>query len=231
MTPFVVRVLGFTELAEIEGSWTDPDFARLFELLGLEGAGELAGGELREMCLLGLQDLKPQAAAALLLTHRLGDELGRGQIQNVSTEMLDEKLWEEYADMPLHERLFHVGSLLHQAFPGSFPEPDAVEARLEITAETAEARRDLAGTPGEPFVVRLLAHGMPDTSPLNRLFGDAVAGAAFPEAASIAWIVEWGAPDGARRELRVLGSGYWLDALRGTKSYGSSARAEPAGRG
>lgn len=234
MTPltnsFHVDVAAFTELAEIEGSWSSPDFVRLLERMEIDDCADLPADELREMCVLSLQDLEPAEAAILLLERRLGDALGKGQIQNIAREMLDEKLWEDYVDFSLHERFFQVGSLLYQAFPRHFPVPDAVEVRLAVAAQDPVGERLLAEPLDESFVVRLLAHGMPESSTLNRLFGDGLAGKAFPEAKSIAWIVK-NEPVAARsNKLVVVGSGYWLDALRETKSYKSSAHADPVRR-
>lgn len=228
---FDVSVLGFAVLEEIEGAWTGEDFARLLERMEFGDTAGLGAEELREMCVMSLQDRKPAAAAALLLEHRLGDVLSKGQIQNISNEMLDEKLWEEYADMPLHERLFHVGSLLHQAFPRVVPVPDAVDVRLEVTAGDAEGAQILAHPLHESFLARLLAEGMPESATLNRLFEDAIRGAPFPEAESIVWIVHQEAVEPRTVHLRIVGSGHWLDALRGTKSFRSAARPDtPRGR-
>lgn len=227
MARYCVSVRSFTELEELEGSWTSADFLRVLEELEFEDAAKLPESELRDMCILALQDREPAEAAAVLLAHRLGDALEPGQIQNASQEMLDEKLWEEYADMELHERMFHVGSLLYQAFPGSVPVPDAVEVRLELKAEDADGERVLAKPLHESLLVRLLADGMPDSATLNRLFGEAVGGQAFPEAESIAWTVEAEPVDARTLNVSVTGAGYWLDALRGTVSYGSSAKADP----
>ncbi len=226
MARYRIDVRSFTEVQEIEGSWTPADFRQVLDALDFGDTSDVAEADLRELCLLALQDREPAEAAAVLLAHKLGDALGKGQRQNVSHEMLDEKLWEEYADMHLHERFFHVGSVLHQAFPRVVPLPDAVEVRLEVRAEDVEGERVLAGTLHESLLVRLLADGMPESATLRRMFGDALRGARFPEAESIAWIVTQQHVDARIAELRIIGSGYWLDALRQTKSYGSSARAD-----
>lgn len=226
MSGFLVRVLGFAELVEIEGSWTAEDLRSLLERVDFGDTAGLGADEARELCLLSLQDREPDEAAVLLLEHRLGDALGKGQIQNMAREMLDEKLWEEYSEMELHERLFHVGSLLYQAFPGVFPVPDAVEVRLELEALDLEGERMLATPLQETFLVRLLADGMPDSATVKRLFPEAMGGAPFPEAESILWIVGSETVAARTRRLQVIGSGYWLDALRGTTSYESAAEGD-----
>jgi len=161
-----------------------------------------------------------------LLEHRLGSELSKGQIQNISHEMLDDELWEQYADMPLHERLFHVGSFFYQAFPQLAPVPDAARVHLEVRARNDEGERTLAGRLHESFLVRLLADGMPESAALHRLFGEAVRGAPFPEAESIVWILNSERVDARTLRLFAIGAGQWLDPLRETKSYGSEAHAD-----
>lgn len=62
-------------------------------------ADSIAADELRDMCLLALQDLEPPAAAAVLLRYKLSNELTEGQITNFSIESQDERLWEQSADL------------------------------------------------------------------------------------------------------------------------------------
>jgi hypothetical protein len=121
--------------------------------------------------------------------------------------------------MARHEQLFHAVSLLHAALPRDFPEPDAVEVVVEVSARDQEARVVLGEPLTEAFVVRLLAQGMPDGAVLLRLFGDACRDGPFPEAASIAWTVASEPLPENTLQVRVIGSGYWLDALRETRSY------------
>lgn len=225
-SPFNVDVRGFSVLEEIEGSWSSEDFEQLLDRMEFGDSADLSPDDLREMCVLSLRDMEPAKAASILLQYRLGDSLSKGQIQNVSHEMLDEKLWEEYADMPLHERFFHVGGLLYQAFPSVVPVPDAVEVRLAVTAKDHEGARLLEAPLHETLIVRLLADGMPDDAPLNRLFGEAVRGKPFPEAESIVWIVNSEPLEAGGVGLQVIGSGYWFDALRETKSFTSAARPD-----
>jgi len=45
---------------------------------------ELSPDDLREMCLMSLQDLEPDEAAYLLLKHVIGDGLRDGQLRQMS---------------------------------------------------------------------------------------------------------------------------------------------------
>lgn len=223
---FRVRVLGFSNIREIEGARSADDFAALLDAMEYGDQSGMSDDERREMCLLSLQDLEPAEAAYLVLKHDMSDVLRDGQMRNIAGEMLDEKLWEEYANPTLHERLFNVGSLLHAAFPRAFPEPDAVRAVLEVTAANPSARALLMPAPNESFLVRLLADGMDASSVLHRLYGEQLVGKSFPNADEIVWIVRTQAAGDDTMRIEVISSGYWLDALNGTKSYESSAYAD-----
>lgn len=190
---------------------------------------DLSPDELHDMCVLSLQDRDPDEAAALLLEHHLGDRLRDGQIRNLAVEMFEDKLWEEHADMALHEPLFNVASLLFKAFPRSVPEPDAVRVILEVVATGRAEKEALAPPIHETFLVRLLADGMNDRSVLHRLFGEQLVGKSFPEADSVVWIVRSESISAAAVKLDLISSRYWLDPLRGVEAYSSTAYADGDG--
>ena len=220
---FEVQVVRFSLLNELEGVWADNDFVALLELMEFDDTEGVDADELRDMCLMSLQDLGPRDAAALLLQYKLGDKLSKGEVSEMSSEMLDEKLWEEDSDMTLHEQLFNVGSLLFAAFPTRFPESDAVRVTLQITADNELAEEVLSQSLSESFLVRLLADGMDQDAVLHRLFDEQLAGRSFPEADSIVWVVHTEAINANAVKAEIVSSGYWLDSLRNTRSYQSSA--------
>ncbi|NQV98190.1 MAG: hypothetical protein HQ483_00695 [Rhodospirillales bacterium] len=223
---FHVRVLHFSNLLEIEGARKTEDFAALLEAMEYGDLTGMSDDEIREMCIMSLQDLEPVDAAYLVLKHDLGDLLRDGQIRNVAGEMIDEKMWEEYANSSLHERFFNAGSLLYAAFPQEFPKPDAVRVALEVSATNGGAKRLLAQSLSEPFLVRLLADGMDDNAVLHRLYGDQITGKSFPNADEVVWIVRPEVTSEETLKIEVISSGYWLDPLQGTKSYDSTAYAD-----
>ena len=225
---FNVRVIRFDILEELDGVWIAADFLALLETMEYGDTSGISPAELREMCLLSLQDLQPNEAAALLLQHKLGTRLRSGEISNISYEMLDDKLWEEHADMALHEAMFNIGSLLYSAFPQIFPEPDAVRVRLVITAINELAQSELTGTLSESFVLRLLADGMDNSAVLHRIFGQQIGGQAFPEADLIVWTICQEQTGEDTIEIEIISSGYWLDSLRDTVAYESRAYADAA---
>ena len=144
----------------------------------------------------------------------------------MSNEMLEEKLWEEEADMALHEQLFNIGSLLYAAFPRVVPTPDAVQVTLSVTATNEDAESLIVRPLTESLVVRLLADGMDRSAVLHRLFDEQLAGRTFPEAESIVWTVTCRATGPHAAEVDVISSGYWLDPLRGVRAFESNARPD-----
>lgn len=223
---FRVRILSFSNLLEIEGARTADDFSALLDAMEYGDQSGMSDNELREMCILSLQDLEPVEAAYLVLKHDFGDVLRDGQIRNLSNEMLEEKLWEECADSSLHERMFNAGSLLYAAFPRSFPEPDAVGVTLEITTTNTAAMGLLVPSPNESLLVRLLADGMDSQAVLHRLYGEQLTGNSFPNADEVIWIVRTETVTEDVMRIEVISSGYWLDALNRTEFYESAAYAD-----
>jgi hypothetical protein len=99
---------------------------------------------------------------------------------------------------------------------------------LELEAASKDGREILASPLNESFVVRLLADAMDDDSVLHRLFEDQLKGRSFPQADNIVWIWEVDASQAPAVTIQVTSSGCWLDPLRGTKSYDSSAHLDEA---
>jgi hypothetical protein len=115
---------------------------------------------------------------------------------------------------------------LFAAFPGTFPEPDAVRLVLEVAATDENGKTTLSRPLHESFLVRLLADGMPDRSALRRLFGQQLEGPAFPEADTIVWTVQTETLAADSVKIDVISSGYWLDSLQDAEEYDSNARAD-----
>ena len=220
---FHVELSGFSILEEIPGTWTTKEYSDLLSIMEYGSTDGMDEDELKEMCLLSLQDFEPEEAAAIVLEYCLGNQLSAGQIQNLSVEMLDEKLWEEHADMALHERLFIVSSIMYSAFPNAFPEPDAVKASFSVSATDDSGRHVLLNSMTESFLIRLLASGMDEDTALNRLFEEQLAGNTFPEAEFIIWITNSESSANDTFRVEVISSGTWLDALRDTKSFSAVA--------
>lgn len=223
---FSVHLREFSSLLEIDGAWALSDYSKLLDAMEFGDVAKIDDGELRDMCLMSIQDLEPEEAAFLVLEHVIGDSLRESQLRNMANEMLDEKLWEEYVDPSFHERLFNVGSLLYAAFPGVFPKPDAVRIVLDITSENAAALQRVSSSLDESFLIRLLADGMDGHSVLHRMYDDQLKGQSFPEADQVIWTARTVSFNDDTLKLELISSGYWLDPLEETRSYESKAYSD-----
>lgn len=223
MNQFSVEVLSFDELKKIGNSRPIEDFDAILEQMEYGDAASLSESEKIDLVHMYLQDMDPRDAANFVLTRDMSDVLTAGQIDNISLTMLDEKIWEEYSDMSLHERLFRVASLLYQAAPRSFPETDAVRVHLRVKACNAQAEETLSTPLSKSFAMRLLADGLDKTTKIHRLFSEQLNGTIFPEADKIAWSFSSTKLNEKEFEITVTSSGCWLNALRDTESYSSKA--------
>lgn len=220
---FKVKITKFTNLKELPNSRGKKDYTSILEALDFDGIDQISDDELEEMCLMSLQDLEPQEAAKVCIKLDLGTKLKDGQIDHLSTEMLEEKLWEEYADLSLHENFFNIGSLLFKAFPKDFPTPDAVSIEMEIEACNKPSQEDLANSLSESLIVRMLTDGMDDHSVLKRLFEDQIKSHSFPEAQNIVWTFTHEKISVERYKINLISSGYWMDPVRDLSEFESSA--------
>lgn len=220
---FAAKLSSFEQVSEIAGGWSPDDYRKLLEELEMPPEDATSDAELRELCVMCLQDREIADAAKIVLKFRLGEKLSAGQIQSISEEISAEKHWEHYADQSLHEQFFHVGNLMYAAFPREMDEPDAVRLIVEITAKNPEAKEILANPLDESFVVRLLAEGMDENSILKRLFHEQLDGESFPEAASIIWIINPVNSSDQQVTIEVFSSCHWLDALKYVDDFESTA--------
>lgn len=215
---YSVTVTEFATISETPDAWQAPDYRALLDAMDFEDTGNLGDGELREMCLMSLQDLEPEEAALIVLQHVIGEDRNEGQLRNMANEMRDEKLWEEYVEPSFHGRLFRVGSLLYSAVPGVFPKTDAVQIKLSVTSGDAAALNSLNDNPDPGLVLRILVGGMAENAVLRRLYEEQLAGTSFPNARDMIWEMT-SLEDGSAVKLDILSSGYWLDPLERVEAY------------
>jgi len=156
---FEVSIIKYLTIAAIPDAWTNADFKQLLQQLNIGEVSEIPANELKEMCQMALTDFEPNEAAKEVLTYLLQKELNEGQIDNLSHQMVEEPMWEEFADMRFHEALFNANQLLYVAYNGKFPRPEAVHLTIAVKATQAEGNAWLE-TPTKAFMLRLLAGGM-----------------------------------------------------------------------
>ena len=219
MTKYRVGVDEFEELTELEQSWMPKDYVSILTSLDIADAAKMDIGELRDMTLFALQDLNPPDAAAVLLKYKVGTKLSGGQIRNYSIDSQHERLWEQSADLSLHQDMFAVASMLNSVNSMAFPVPDALRVTLSIYCDDASKLALFNNEMDRAILVRMISAGMNESAILNRLFGDQIATGIVADADSIIWQIAVEQPDPATLQIRITSSAYWLRALRETESF------------
>jgi hypothetical protein len=68
---------------------------------------------------MAITDFEPNEAAAIVLDYKLSDSLNEGQIQQISNDMLIDKI-SEYPEIAMQAPLYHINQLLFKAYNGKF---------------------------------------------------------------------------------------------------------------
>lgn len=180
---YFVKINDVKSTDELEGAWNNDDYKELLARFEYPDAAQLKPAELKEYLFMAISDFEPNEAAAVLLDYKLSDILARGQIDNLSHEMLRVKVFENYSEIDLHHDLFNINQLLYQAYNGKFPQGKANMVQFEITGENSTPEEITKET-----VLKALRYGLSENNLLNRLFSDQLEGRVpFPEAKGIVW--------------------------------------------
>ncbi|MGQ7867810.1 hypothetical protein [Sunxiuqinia sp. sy24] len=180
---YLVKIHDVSTTDELEGAWNNEDFKELLARFEYPGAEQLKPTELKEYLFMAISDFEPNEAAAILLDYKLSDVLNEGQIDNLSHEMLREKVSENYTEIDLHQDLFNINQLLYKAYNGKFPLTKVNIVQFEITGEN-NAPEEI----DKEIALKALSQGLSDNNLLNRLLSDQLEGkTSFPEAEGIVW--------------------------------------------
>ena len=215
---FKIEPIKFSTIHELPNAWSESDYKSILEKMDFDGISEIAPEELKEMCLMALTDNEPEDAGKIVLEYVFKERLTKGQIDNLSNEMLDEKHWEEYADLSMHEDFFNAAQLLFEAFNGKFPHPEAVRFQVRITAKTP-FELSVFESNTEASLIRLLVKGMPDNTLINRLFDEQLVGNSFEEAKDIIWQLKKESQGEGSILFDVISSEYWFKDFKYVDSY------------
>jgi len=180
---FKVKINTVKTIDELEGSWSNEDFTELLKRFDYEDSEKLKPSELKEFLLMAITDFEPNEAAAILLGYKLPETFSEGQIDNLSHEMLREKVSENYSDIYIHKFLFEINQLLYAAYNGKFPLTKANLVEFELRMESEE-ETELT----KEFALKAISKSLSDSSLLNRLFNEQLENnIPFPEAEGIIW--------------------------------------------
>ena len=198
---FTFRLKNIRSISKIDGYWTNEDYVNLLELFNYEDAKSVPEAELFDMLSMAITDFEPDEAAEIVLKYKLGSILNDGQINNLSHEMLEDKVAEEYPDISLHYPLFNINQLLLDAYNGKFPRTMASVIDFElILGEKITVNKEI--------VIRTISDLLSQKSLLKRLFSEQLDSEhEFKDANSIIWELK---PLGTNT-YQIISSDYWLN--------------------
>lgn len=180
---YSIKINSVKTIDELEGSWNSADFTELLKRFDYADAEKLNQNELKDYLFMAIADFEPNDAASIVLDYKLSEVLTEGQIDNLSHEMLREKVSENYSDISIHKILFSINQLLYKAYNGKFPNAKATVVNFEMRDENEEETEIT-----KELVLKALRISLPGKNLINRLFTDQLDGnAPFPEAEAIIW--------------------------------------------
>ena len=180
---FKVKINAVKTIEELEGSWSNSDYTELLKRFNYEDSEKLKPNELKEFLFMAITDFEPNEAASILLGYKLPEIFSEGQIDNLSHEMLREKVSENYSDIYIHKFLFEINQLLYTAYNGKFPLTKANLVEFELSMENEE-ETELT----KELALKALSKSLSNSSLLIRLFNEQLnSNESFPEAEGIIW--------------------------------------------
>ncbi len=213
-----VQILDVKKISEMPGAWTAEDYSHILELCDYPDVDKLSEAELPEMCLMALSEFEPEDAAEKLLNYRLNHLLTEGQIHQLSYEMQEDLVAEEYPNILAHHQLFNINQLLNKAFKNRFPGGKAVSAEMRLNLSEPYSFEQIV--PDQDFLIRVLAQCLPAHNVINRLYDDQlINGESITDAEGIIWAIQPLYQDVRTKNLRVFSSLYWLDDLDETPEF------------
>lgn len=192
-------IINAVKLVEsLKDAWNTTDYLHLLNEFGFEDTNSLKPEEIEEMLFMAISDFEPEEAATIVLKYKLSEFLNDNQIDQISNDMLLDKISEEYADISLHHQLFNINQLLHKAYNGKFPKAKATIVEFEI-----KPNEDIT----KEVVLKAFNATLTRSNVIKRLFADALAGKeAFDEAESIIW----GLKSTGANSYALTTSEYWM---------------------
>ncbi len=200
MTKYKFSVTNIETLEEVPNYWTNQDYIELLKLFNFPDAESIKPENLREMLFMAIGDEEANEAAKILLSYKLSEDLNEGQIEQLSNDMLLDKISEEYPEIHLHYALFSINQLLFHAYNGTFLNTKATRILIEFD----EAHENVS----KEFMLKALNSALSPSNIIKRLFEEPMTTEArFTDAESIIW--QLNSTD--NKEFELITSDYWIN--------------------
>lgn len=188
-------------IEEIPNYWSNQDYVNLLEKFDFPDAQSVKPENLKEMLNMAITDFEPNEAAEIVLTYKLSDRLNEGQIEQISNDMLLDRISEEYPEIDLHCDLFSINQLLFKAYNGKFPNTKAISVDFStLPAENIEITAEI--------ILKSFNKGLSEGNLVKRLYTEEIeTGKRFEDAASILWHLT----KTKTNEYQLITSEYWVN--------------------
>lgn len=203
---------------DLPGSWPMKDLKALLKILDLDLDVISDLQEVEEMCHMALAELPPPEAAELVLNYLLGEDLSAGQISNMSHDMLDEKMWEEFPEIALHEKIYLANYLLYKAFNGKFPRPSAEKVVLQVQSSMDDQILEKLHQQDRQLYLKILLPAFEENALVHRLYEEQIKSGNLAEPALFIWSSEL-INEAGKQCIAIIASTYWFDDLLDHASY------------
>jgi hypothetical protein len=198
---YAIKIHKISTVNALPDAWNLNDYKELlirFDFADTESNDIL---ELQELLFMAIAEFQTNEAAAILLDYRLSASLSEGQINQLSNEMLSDRISEEYPEIGLHKDLFLVNQLLYAAYNGKFLNTEASIVSFDIVAlKNADTKIT------KEIVLKCFSQNLDSHNIILRLFGDQInAIEAFKEANDIIWDLQKDT-----NSYTMITSDYWM---------------------
>ena len=197
-----VKIIDLKTVNELDFYWKNSDYINLLEEFGFPDVEQIKENEILEYLFMAISDFEPAEAAEILLKYKMSDKLNDGQIQNLSNDMLTNKVAEQYSEPDFHFDLFNINQLLRKAYNGKFPDTEATI----ITASFQ--REDLDSEITKEMLIKSLSFGLKKSDLILRLFADQIEGTVpFTDAGKVIWDYR----KSSENTMEITTSKNWID--------------------
>jgi len=197
-----VKVIDLETVNELDFYWQNKDYVNLLKEFGYPDVEQIKQDEILEYLFMAISDFEPANAAEIVLKYKMSDKLNDGQIQNLSNEMLIDKMAEQYAEPAFHFDLFNINQFLRKAYNGKFPDTEATI----ITASFQGVNLDSEIT--KEILIKSLCHGLKKSNLILRLFSDQIEGSVpFADAEKVIWDYK----KSSENTMEIITSKNWID--------------------
>ena len=197
-----IIITNIKSVQELPNAWSTEDYIQLLERFGVDDTQNLKPEEVLELLFMAMSDFEPKEAASIVLNFKLSRHLKSNQIEQVSNDMLENKISEEYADISLHHQLFNINQLLYKAYNGTFPNAKATIIEFEIE-QLDKNKKEVS----KEIALKCFNAALSNNNVIKRLFSEQLAGKKeFKEAEHIVWQLK----NNNTNSYSLITSDYWI---------------------